>query len=160
MDTVPETERTTTLWADSDDNWPFEKILAHAKPRPGWERHVIPLGLFDPIPPEVPRPPMLLANLHGGEVLELQRVEVPGRACPDFRVTTALGRDMGRLTGKAAAILEFSRREGIGTEVSVFAAVPSFPPEVALQLELAVVVWCPAGEWVERMVYFRANPRP
>ncbi len=136
-----------------------EWIFAHAKPRAGWERHTIPLGLFDPVPPPAPRPALLLANLLGGEVLELQRVVVPGRACPDFRVTTTLGRDLGHLTGNAAGIIEASRCEGVNIEVSVFAAVPSFPPEVALQLQLAAVVWCPAADWIETPVVFSRRPK-
>ena len=58
-----------------DDNW-FDWVVAHAKPRPGWERHTIPLQLFDPIPPAEPRPALLLKNLLCGEVLPLERVEL------------------------------------------------------------------------------------
>ena len=136
-----------------------EWMFAHAKPGPGLTRHIVPLGLFDPIPPAVPRPLLLMANLVDGEPLRLQRVAVEGRACPDFLVTTPRGRDLGRLTGQPAAMIEFSRCEGLGVEVSVFASVPSFPPEVALMLQLAVVVWCPPEEWVDRPTVFRARPK-
>jgi hypothetical protein len=72
-------------------------MLAHGKSRYGWERHTIPLALFDLIPPSVPRPALLLANLKGGEVLPLRRLGVTGSTRPDFRVTSTLGRDLGLL---------------------------------------------------------------
>ena len=159
MDTSAEPTHGGDPRPEPGDPTSAEWIFAHARPRAGWERHTIPIGLFDPIPPAAPRPALLLANLLGGEVLEIQRVEVPGRACPDFRVTTTLGRDLGRLTGNAAGLIEASRLEGVDIEVSVFAAVPSFPPEVALMLQLAAVVWCPAGDWVERPVVFSCRPK-
>ena len=142
---------------EPDDGHTPEWMFAHAKAGPGLERHVIPLGLFDPIPPAVPRPFLLMANLVDGEPLRLQRIAVEGRARPDFLVTTPRGRDLGRLTGQPAAMIEFARCEGLGVEVSMFASVPSFPPEVALMLELAVVVWCRPEEWVDRPTVFRAR---
>jgi len=142
---------------EPDDDRSFDWMQAHAKPGPGLVRHTIPLGLFDPVPPAEPRPYLLVANLHEGDPLELERVEIAGRSRPDFIVRTQQGRDLGRLRGEAAAMIEFARCEGMGVELTVFAAIPYFPPETALLLQLAIVVWCRPDDWVERPVVFRSR---
>ncbi len=132
----------------------FEWLTAHAKPRPGWDRHTIPLQLFDPIPPAQERPALLLRNLVDGDVLPLERVEVPGRRLPEFIVRTECGRELGRLPAGIAGTVEASRLEGFDIEVSVFAAVPGLPAETVLMLELDLVVWCDPADWVERPAKF------
>ncbi len=136
-----------------DERW-LDWLVAHGKPRPGWERHTVALMLFDPAPPAEPRPELLLNNLVEGDVLPLERVDVPGRARPDFIVRTQRGRDLGLLPPNAAGMVEGLRLDGLEAEVSVFAAVPQFPAETALMLELDVVVWCHPADWVERPTVF------
>ncbi len=130
----------------ADRGW-GEWIWEHRKPWPGLERHTVPFRIFDPIPPETPRPALLLGNLVDGDVLPLERVEVPGCRSPDYIVRTLLGRDLGRLPWPVADVIEFSRTDGIAMEVSVAAAAPSLPPETALTLLLEAVVWCRAEDW-------------
>ena len=128
----------------------YDWIHEHRRRRFGLERHIVGVGAFNPLPPPTPRPPLLLDNLLGGEVLPLERVEVQGRARPDFIVRTVGGRDLGRITGKWAARVESARLSGFEIEVSVIAAMADFRPEVALLLEITIVVWCRPADWVER----------
>ncbi len=137
----------------------LEWMQAHATPAPGRERHTIPLGVFTPHPPATPRPRLLLANLLGGEVLVLERVEAPGGACPDFIVRTLRGRNLGRLSGEPAAMIEFALCEGLGPQATVFAAGPAFPAESALLVRLDIVVWCASCDWVERPEIFTGRRR-
>ena len=118
------------------DDW----IWAHRKRGPGLERHTIPVEMFDPIPPQEPRPELLLKNLVDGAVLPLERVVVQGHPCPRYIVRTESGRDLGRLPGQIAGVVEVVRASGIEIEVSVFAAMWFYPPETALLLVLEAVV--------------------
>jgi len=87
----------------------------------------------------------------------MRNLEQGGFVDPILRVISEGRPFLGICLGLQVAMIEFARSEGIGVEVSVFAAVPSFPPEVALLLQLAVVVWCEPGEWVEHPTVFRSR---
>ena len=134
----------------------FDWLYAHREPRPGLERYPCPLDLFDPIPSPCLRPASLLEGLHGGEVLHLERIEMPGRSLPEFIVRTPAGRELGRMKGGWAAMIEGPRCDGFEVEVRVFVAAPFLPLDVALMLELDIVVWCTPEEWLERPVFFSA----
>jgi hypothetical protein len=132
----------------------FDWLVAHASSKPGWERHLIPSAMFDPIPPLEPRPTSLLASLSDGDVLQLERVEVPGRTYPDLIAKAPRGEALGRVPDNIAEWIEVMHGGGFEVEVSVFASIPYFPPETALQLLADLVVWCSPEEWVPQPIKF------
>jgi len=157
MEMIDETG--TTLWAVSEpgEGKRLDWVLAHARPQPDWEEHRLPLALFDPIPPVTPRPDWLIKQFSEGDVLVIRRQDVPRRPCPEFEVISQSGRDLGRIPQHIAEIVEFALDKGIRPEVSVFTAFWYYPPETALQLRLDFLVWCPPGEFVQKMISFRAG---
>jgi hypothetical protein len=157
METIDETG--TTLWATDEarDGKSLEWVLAHAKPQAGWEPHRLPVALFDPIPPAESRPAWLLKELSEGDVLIVRRRELPRGECPVFDLLTPSGRDLGCLPRHIAEIVDGALAKGVQPEVSVFTSFWYYPPATALQLELDLLVWCPAGEFAPKAVSFRAG---
>lgn len=154
MDTVREQEAARSHTPEPEQEDWFDWVRAHGESQPGWEAHRIVLALFDPIPPPTSRPTWLLAELAHGDPLTLRRLELPRRASPEFRVITQSGRDLGRISGTPAAMIEFALSEGIRPDVCVLSADPALPPEGALQLHLEIVAWFAPGERVEPPLVF------
>ncbi len=122
------------------DEW-FDWVRAHSAPRPGEEPRRMGLMLLDPVPPPGGVPRWVLEGLTDGDPIRVRREERPDSPRPDFLLWTASGHFVGRVPDDARGFLEALRLEGFQLEVVVFAAVPFFPPETALQLEARALYW-------------------
>ena len=137
--TAPHTERPAALKA-GPEAW-CAWVHAHAKPRADWAPGWVWIGFVNVEPPEVPRPAWLLGDLWSKQELILRRVQLPRRTTPGFQVLTGSGRDLGRIAGPSAAMIEFALAEGATPRVSVALSSATDPPEQALMLFLDVMAW-------------------
>jgi hypothetical protein len=131
-----------------------EWLCDRAQPGPGREPRWVWVALVPADPPMTPRPTWLLNELYTHQELLVRGAASLRSAAPAFQVLTGQGRDLGLISGTAAALFDFALSEGLEARMRVAMSSSSTTPEDELYVFIDVRAYLLPGEEQDQPIPF------